>query len=53
MKKANVYFTFDRINKYVLCMTDDTMLDICKNISTKIGKDINSLYSSASDWDCC
>ena len=43
MKKANVYFTFDRINKNVLCMTDDTMPDICKNISTKIGKYFNSL----------
>ena len=43
MTKANVYFTFDRINKNVLCMTDDTMLDICKNISTKIGKYFNSL----------
>ena len=43
MKKANIYFTFDRESKYILCTTDDTMFDICRNISTKIFKDINSL----------
>ena len=43
MKKANIYFTFDRESKNILCTTDDTMFDICRNISTKIFKDINSL----------
>ena len=43
MKEANIIFTFDKSNKNIYCAIDDIMLNICKNISTKIGKDINSL----------
>ena len=40
---ANIIFIFERSNKNILCKIDDTMADICKNISTKIDQDFYSL----------
>ena len=43
MSEANVIFTLDGINLTIQCTTEDKMEDICKNYSTKINKNMNSL----------
>ena len=43
MSRANVIFTLDGVNLTIQCTTEDKMKDICKNYSTKINKNMNSL----------
>ena len=43
MSEANVVFTLDGVNSTIKCTTEDKMNDICKNYSTKINKNIDSL----------
>ena len=43
MSEANVIFSLNGKNLTIQCKTEDKMNDICKNYSTKINKNINSL----------
>ena len=43
MSEANVVFTLDGINLTIQCTTEDKMNDICKNYSSKINKNMDSL----------
>ena len=43
MSEANVIFFLNGENLTILCTTEYKMNDICKNYSTKINKNINSL----------
>ena len=43
MTEVNVIFTLDGVNLTIKCTTEDKMKDICKNYSTKINSNMNSL----------
>ena len=43
MSEANVVFTLDGEKLRIQCKTKDKMKDICKNYSTKINKNMDSL----------
>ena len=43
MSEVNVIFTLDGVNLTIKCTTEDKMKDICKNYSTKINSNMNSL----------
>ena len=44
MSEANVFFSLDGVNLTIQCTTEDKMKDICKSYSTKINKNMNSLF---------
>ena len=43
MSEANVVFTLDEVDLTIKCTTEDKMEDICKNYSSKINKNLDSL----------
>ena len=43
MSEANVIFTLDGLNLKIQCTLEEKMNDICKNYSTKINKNMESL----------